>query len=221
MKNKSKLLPSTRIFRKYRVWNSLVAKLYLNPIFTETLSLTNWVLFLVIYYSFYLIYLKLNYFNIWYCKVKVLHMIEITQGTKRQVLNWRSSVRLVRMHFAVSISKPDVTLNQRIFHVVAYSYWNWWYSWCNLFESVFDVIYHTIFHSTTCSTKSGKYTLLTLIPVWFFLSQIYPILHSYIPLIRVALTTWVCMRMKYVTTCSTDIDELTDFRILTDFIIFL
>lgn len=25
------------------------------------------------------------------------------------------------------------------------------------------------------------------------------------------------MRMKYVTTCSTDIDELTDFRILTDF----
>lgn len=28
------------------------------------------------------------------------------------------------------------------------------------------------------------------------------------------------MRMKYVTTCSTDIDELTDFRILTDFIIF-
>lgn len=29
------------------------------------------------------------------------------------------------------------------------------------------------------------------------------------------------VRMKYVTTCSTDIDELTDFRILTDFIIFL
>lgn len=28
------------------------------------------------------------------------------------------------------------------------------------------------------------------------------------------------MRMKYVTTCSTDIDQLTDFRILTDFIIF-
>lgn len=28
------------------------------------------------------------------------------------------------------------------------------------------------------------------------------------------------MRMKYVTTCSTDIAELTDFRILTDFIIF-
>lgn len=28
------------------------------------------------------------------------------------------------------------------------------------------------------------------------------------------------MRMKYVTTCSTDIDELTDFRILTDFIFF-
>lgn len=71
------------------------------------------------------------------------------------------------MHFAVSISKPGVTLNQRIFHVVAY--WNWWYSWCNLFESVFDVIYHTIFHSTICSTKSGKYTLLTHIPVWFFL----------------------------------------------------
>lgn len=30
----------------------------------------------------------------------------------------------------------------------------------------------------------------------------------------------MCMRMKYVTTCSTDIDELTDFRLLTDFIIF-
>lgn len=28
---------------------------------------------------------------------------------------------------------------------------------------------------------------------------------------RVALTTGVCMRMKYVTTCSTDIDELTDY----------